>query len=54
MIGQYEREKAERLIANATAFAKSDADLWALFGRRGLGARPDIVLPFIEHLRRRG
>lgn len=45
-------DQAEALMASAQKFVSENKRLHALLGRRGIGSRPEVVIPLVEHVRR--
>jgi hypothetical protein len=54
LAGTFGREEAERLIALADKWVRTQPKLHALLGTNGMGSRPDVVIPIVEHIRRIG
>lgn len=52
LAGVYGREEAEKLLARAQKFVKQHPKLHAQLGVGGIGSRPDVVIPIVEHVRR--
>jgi hypothetical protein len=52
--GVYGREEAEKLLARADKWVRTQPKLHALLGVNGMGSRPDVVIPIVEHIRRIG
>lgn len=48
---KYGREQGDKLIAQTQAFVKQHGWLAEALSRRDLGARKDLVLPLVEHVR---
>lgn len=44
--------EAEKLLARAQKFVKQHPKLHAQLGVGGIGSRPDVVIPIVEHVRR--
>ena len=50
----YPQAEVDDLLARTGRFVDQHPELKALLARRGIGEKPSVVVPLVEHVRRRG